>query len=52
MKKTKVIGISFLILAVYTIIGMILNNDAFWAVYNYITLGLSIISGVMLVREK
>jgi len=52
MKKNKVIGTSLLILAIYTIIGMVLNNNSFWSVYNYVTLIFSVLSGIVLLRQK
>ncbi len=52
MKKNKVIGVLLLILAVYTIAGMIIASDAFWLVYNWVTIILSVVSGIILLKEK
>ena len=52
MKAAKVIGVLLLIFTVYTVIGMVLANDAFWGVYNYVTLIFSVISGVVLLKQK
>ena len=52
MKKNKVIGILLLILAVFTIVGMDIDNDSYWAVYNYATLALSVIGGIVLLKQK
>ena len=52
MKATKVIGILFFVYAVLTIIGMVLNNDSFWMVYNIVTLVFSIPSGIVLLKQK
>jgi len=51
MKPTKLIGILLLVFAVYTVLGMILKNESFWTVYNYVTLVFSIASGVVLVKK-
>lgn len=52
MKKNRVIGLLLLVLAVYTILGMILANDTYWSVYNYVTLVFSVLSGIALLKEK
>jgi len=52
MKKNKVIGMLLLGFSVYTVIGMVLNNDIFWNIYNYVTLVLSVGSGVVLLKQK
>ncbi|MDD5355912.1 MAG: hypothetical protein PHY56_05215 [Candidatus Omnitrophica bacterium] len=52
MKKNKVIGLLLLVLAVYTILGMILANDNYWSVYNYVTLVFFVLSGIALLKEK
>lgn len=52
MKITKVIGVLLLVFAVYTIIGMVLANDAYWRVYNYLTVIFSLLSGVALLKAK
>ncbi len=52
MKKNKIIGSLLLLLAVYTIAGMLINNDIFWLVYNYVVITFSIISGILLIKEK
>ena len=52
MKSTKIIGILFFAYAIYTIVGMVLNNDSFWLVYNIVTLIFSISSGIVLLKQK
>jgi uncharacterized membrane protein len=52
MRKSKIIGTLLLVFAIYTIAGMVLANDVFWSIYNYVTLVLSILSGIVLLKEK
>ena len=52
MKKNKVIGVLLLVLALYTIAGMIINNNTFWLTYNWVTIIFSAISGINLLKEK
>ena len=52
MKKNRIIGLLLLVLAVYTSLGMVLANDAYWGIYNYVTLVFSIVSGIALLKQK
>ncbi len=52
MKKIKVIGLLLLVFAIYTIVGMVLLNDLFWAIYNYVAIIFSVISGIILLKQK
>jgi hypothetical protein len=52
MKSGKVIGVLLLIFAVFTILGMIIDNNDFWGIYNYVALILSIGSGIVLIKQK
>jgi len=52
MKKNKVIGQLLLVLAIYTIVGMVINNDTYWRIYNYVTLTFSALSGIVLLKQK
>jgi hypothetical protein len=52
MKKNKIIGGLLLVFAVYTVVGMVLNDNTFWAVYNYVTLAFSVVCGVILLKQK
>ena len=52
MKAVKIIGVLFLLFTAYTIVGMVLSDQRFWAVYNYITLALSISSAIVLLKQK
>jgi hypothetical protein len=52
MKPNKLIGTLLLILVVSTIIGMAINNAAYWTVYNYATIILSVIAGIVLLKQK
>ncbi len=48
----KLVGFLLLVLAVTTVIGMKLNNDTYWSVYNYATIVLSVIFGIALLRQR
>lgn len=52
MEKQKVIGILLLIFAIYTAVGMIIDDPIYWSIYNYVTLIFSVISGIVLLRQK
>lgn len=52
MKINKVIGLLLLVLAIFTIAGMVINNDTYWIVYDYITIILSVIFGIVLLKQK
>jgi hypothetical protein len=52
MKKNKVIGKLLLIFAVCTVVGMVLNDNTFWSVYNYVTLAFYVVSGIVLLKQK
>lgn len=52
MRKNKIIGILLLIFTVYTIVGMVIKNNAYWAIYNYVTIIFSVLSGIVLLKEK
>ena len=52
MKNNKVIGLLLLILVISTIVGMIINNATFWLIYNYATIILSLLSGIILLKQK
>ncbi len=52
MNNNKVLGTLLLGLAIYTIVGMVLENFTFWKIYNYITILLTVSSGIVLLRKK
>ena len=52
MKKNKVIGLLLLILAISTIAGMVIDNYNYWLTYNFITVILSVICGIVLLKQK
>jgi len=52
MKKNKVIGLLLMALAIATILGMAINDNAYWAVYNYLAVIISAISGFILLKQK
>jgi len=52
MKNNKVIGLLLLILAIATIVGMIIDNATFWSIYNYATVIFSVLSGIVLLKQK
>ena len=49
---SKVIGVLLLALLVATIVGMVIKNDAYWGVYNYVTIMLSAGIGISLLKQK
>jgi len=50
MQKNKVIGILLLVLSIFTLTGLALNNDKFWVIYNYIVIIFGIIGGFILLK--
>ncbi|MCK9430347.1 MAG: hypothetical protein M0R17_10130 [Candidatus Omnitrophica bacterium] len=52
MKKNKIIGKLLLMFAVFTVLGMVLDNDTYWSVYNYATLIFFLSSGIVLLKQK
>ncbi|MFA5144643.1 MAG: hypothetical protein WC723_01355 [Candidatus Omnitrophota bacterium] len=52
MKKNKIIGLLLLVLAFFTIVGIAINNNTYWAGYNYVTIIFSVLSGIVLLRQK
>jgi uncharacterized membrane protein len=52
MKTNKVIGRLLLVFVVYTVIGMVVKNDAYWFIYNYVTLVFSLLAGMILLKQK
>ena len=52
MKKNQVIGLLLLILVMLTVIGMVIKSNAYWTPYNYFTIILSVISGIILLKQK
>ncbi len=48
----KVVGMSLLVLAGATVVGMVIKSDTYWLNYNYITIILSVIFGISLLRRK
>jgi len=52
MQKGKVIGLLLLGLAIYTIVGMVIDNAAYWLIYNYVTVILSVLSSFALLKQK
>jgi len=51
VKKGKLIGLLLLVFAVYTIVGMVVDDSTYWQIYNYVTLIFSVISGIVLLRQ-
>jgi hypothetical protein len=52
MKSNKAIGLLLLILAFSTVVGMIINNAAYWSIYNYAVIVVSALSGIVLLKQK
>lgn len=50
MKNNKVIGVLLLILAFFTIAGMVINNNTYWSIYNYATIIFSVFSSIILLK--
>jgi hypothetical protein len=52
IKNNKVIGVLLLILVIFTIAGMVINNVTYWSIYNYATIIFSVLSGIVLLKQK
>ena len=52
MKKNKVLGVLLVLLAVATGVGMVIQNDDYWNIHNYVTIILCIICGALLIKQK
>ena len=52
MKKNQVIGLLLLVLAIATAVGMVFGKDLYWSVYNFLTILFSVISGIVLLKQK
>lgn len=52
MNKKKILALLLLVLAIATGVGMVIENDAFWTIHNYFTILLSVVSGIVLLRQK
>jgi len=52
MRKNKVIGLLLLILAIVTIVGMVIDKDAYWRIENYVMIICLVLSGVVLLKQK
>jgi len=52
MKSKKVIGLLLLILSVSTIVGMIIDNAAYWSIYNYASIVIPVLGGITLLKQK
>jgi len=52
MKTDKVIGILLGVLAVSTVVGMALQSQAYWDIYNYATILFSVPGSIALLRKK
>ena len=52
MKKNKVLGVLLLVLAAGTVIGMAIQNNAYWNIYNYFTIIISVMGGFALLKQK
>ena len=52
MKKNKVLGVLLLVLAVSTVVGMVIKNDTYWAGLNYVTVAVSVLSAIALLKQK
>ncbi len=52
MISLKLLGVLFLVLTAATVVGMIIQNALYWTVYNYATLIISVLGGVVLLKQK
>jgi len=52
MKTNKLIGVLLLVLTAATVLGMILKDQAYWNVYNYATILICGVGGIVLLRQK
>jgi hypothetical protein len=52
MKMNKIVGVLLLVLTAGTVVGMGLNSDAYWSVYNYATLVISALGAIVLLKQK
>lgn len=52
MNTNKLVVLFLSVLVVTTVIGMVLNNDAYWNIHNYGTILLSVICGILLLKQK
>jgi hypothetical protein len=48
----KILGVLLLLLAAATVVGMMIQNDAFWNIYNYVTFLLTVLGGFALLKTK
>ena len=51
MKKNAVLGVLLLVLAAATVVGMVIQDDAYWNIYNYVTIILTVIGGLALLKK-
>ena len=52
MKTNKVVVLLLLVLAVSTVIGMVLNSNGYWQVFNYGTILISVLCSILLLKQK
>ena len=52
MGRSKRLGVILLVLTAATVAGLILNQDAYWAVYNYASIVVTTVCGFTLIRQK
>jgi len=52
MKKNKAIGIVLVVLGLGVIAGLFINEAKFWYPIDYVTIGVCVITGILLVKGK
>lgn len=52
MKKNQVIGLGLLIPAIFTSVGMVIDQETYWHILNYVTIIITAVSGVVLLKQK
>ena len=52
MKTNKFVVLFLLALVITTVVGMVLNNDAYWNIHNYGSILFSVVCVILLLKQK
>ena len=52
MKTNKIVVLFLLALVITTVVGMVLNNDAYWNIHNYGSILFSVVCVILLLKQK
>jgi hypothetical protein len=52
MKSSKIVALFLLVLVITTVVGMVLDSDAYWNIHNYCTILFSVLCGALLLKQK